>query len=124
MPDPENPKLFHVYITFSLEIPKKLGTGIIIPGIGVRRTKLHAAEDDDAWELSDDCSCEDPDDDPFEDPADSVDSPAAGSSTALSALYANPTSLGKQPISHAKEAPVKRPCVQAGLSAFFTKPPK
>ena len=70
-------------------------------------SELSDEEDDDTWELSDDCSCEDPDDDPFEDPADSVDSPAAGSSTALSALYANPTSLGKQPISHAKEAPVK-----------------
>jgi hypothetical protein len=61
MPDPENPKLFHVYITFSLEIPTQLARGIIIPGIGVRRNNLDAAEDDDALELSDeedDDSCE------------------------------------------------------------------
>ena len=61
MPDPGNPKLFHVYITFSLDIHTHLASGIIIPGIGVRRNNLDAAEDDDALELSDeedDDSCE------------------------------------------------------------------
>jgi len=133
MPDPENPKLFHVYITFSLEIPKQLARGIIILGIGIRRNNLDVAEDDDALELSDeedddscelpvDCSCEDPDDDPFEDPGDSVDFSVAGSSTSPSALCATETSLGKRPISPAKEASAKRPCVQGKLSSLFTKP--
>ena len=131
-PDSEHPQLFHVFITFSLEIPDQLAEGIIIKGIGWRPNSLDAAEDDDAMELSDeeddelwdDSSCEDPDDAPFEDPGDSVTSPAAGSSTSPSALYATPASSGKRPISHAQEEPVKRRCVQAGLLSFFTKPPK
>ena len=60
MPDPENPKLFHVYITFSLDIQTHLESGIIIPGIGVGRNKVDVAEDvvedvvdDDSSELSD-----------------------------------------------------------------------
>ena len=95
--DPVNQKLFHVYITFSLEIPKQLNRGIIIPGIGVRCNILDTAEDDNSlelsdeednysWELSDDCYFEDPEDDPFEDLDDSMDCPAAFSSTSLSAL--------------------------------------
>jgi hypothetical protein len=53
MPDSENPKLFHVYITFSLDIQAHLASGLIIPGIGFRRSNLDVAEDDDALELSD-----------------------------------------------------------------------
>ena len=60
MPDPGNPKLFHVYITFSLDIHKHLASGLIIPGIGVGRNEFDVAEDvvedivdDDSSELSD-----------------------------------------------------------------------
>jgi len=135
VPDPANPQFFHVYLTFSLEIPDQLARGIIIPGIGVRRNNLDAAEDDDScelsdeedddsWEGSDDCDCEDPDDDPFEHLHDSMDCPAAGCSTSPSALYATPTSFGKRPISPAKEASVKRQYVQAALPSFFKQAPK
>jgi hypothetical protein len=67
MPDPENPKLFHVYITFSLDIHTNLASGIIIPGIGVRRNNLDVAEDDDALELSDE------EDDDSSEPSDEED---------------------------------------------------
>lgn len=60
MPDLENPKLFHVYITFSLDIQTHLENGIIIPGICVGRNKVDVAEDvvedvvdDDSSEFSD-----------------------------------------------------------------------
>ena len=57
VPDLENPKLFHVYITFSLDIQTHLKSGIIIPGIGVRGNDLdasaHSDEDDAAWAPSD-----------------------------------------------------------------------
>jgi hypothetical protein len=60
VPDLENPKLFHVYITFSLDIQTHLKSGIIIPGIGVGRNEFDVAEDvvedvvdDDSSELSD-----------------------------------------------------------------------
>jgi hypothetical protein len=53
VPDLENPKLFHVYITFSLDIQTHLHTGIIIPGFGVRVNDLDVGEDDAAWAPSD-----------------------------------------------------------------------
>ena len=58
VPDHENPKLFHVYITFSLDIQTHLKSGIIIPGIGVRGNDLDASahsdeDDDESSELSD-----------------------------------------------------------------------
>ena len=60
VPDLENPKLFHVYITFSLDIRTHLENGIIIPGICVGRNKVDVAEDvvedvvdDDSSEFSD-----------------------------------------------------------------------
>ncbi len=58
LPDLENPKLFHVYITFSLDIQTHLKSGIIIPGIGVRGNDLDASahsdeDDDESSELSD-----------------------------------------------------------------------
>ena len=56
VPDPENPKLFHVYITFSLDIQTHLKSGIIIPGIGVGGVAEDVVEDvvdDDSSELSD-----------------------------------------------------------------------
>ena len=135
MPDPSNPQLFLVYMTFSLEIRDQLTRGIIIPGMGVRCNNFDAAcsswivssaeeEDDDSFEDPDDYYFKDPDGDSFEDPGDSMDSPAAGSSPSPSALYATPTSFVKRPMSPAKEASVKRPYVQAGQLSFFTKAPK
>jgi hypothetical protein len=60
VPDHENPKLFHVYITFSLDLQTHLKSGIIIPGIGVGRNEFDVAQDvvedvvdDDSSELSD-----------------------------------------------------------------------
>ena len=53
VPDLENPKLFHVYITFSLDIQTHLKSGIIIPGIGVRGNDLDVGEDDAASAPSD-----------------------------------------------------------------------
>ena len=56
VPDHENPKLFHVYITFSLDIQTHLKSGIIIPGIGVGGVAEDVVEDvvdDDSSELSD-----------------------------------------------------------------------
>ncbi len=53
MPDLENPKLFHVYITFSLDIHTHLQSGIIIPGTGVRHNNLDVGEDDADSEPSD-----------------------------------------------------------------------
>lgn len=107
VPDPQTPKLFHVYITFSLEICDQLAGGIIIPGLGVRGNNLDAACSSSIVspsEKEDDDYFEEEDDDSFEDPDDSMDSPAAGSSTSPSALYATPTSFAKRPMSPAKEA--------------------
>ena len=83
MPDPSNPQLFHVYMTFSLEIRDQLTRGIIIPGMGVRCNNFDAAcsswivssaeeEDDDSFEDPDDYYFKDPDGDSFEDPGDST----------------------------------------------------
>jgi hypothetical protein len=132
VPDVKNPQLYHVYITFSLEICDRLVSGVIIPGWDVQTNKFCAAypsfhplktrivspsqdEDDEHDEHDDDC---------LDEPDDSMDSPAAGSSTSP-AICATPTSVGKWPMSPAKQAaPVKRPCVQAQLSSFFTEAPK
>ena len=127
LPDVKNPQLYHVYITFSLEICDRLVSGVIIPGLVVQTNKFCAAypsfhplktrivspsqdEDDEHEEEDDDDDCFDEADD------DSMDSPAAGSSTSP-AICATPTSVGKRPMSPKQAASVKRPCVQAKLSS-------
>jgi hypothetical protein len=51
LPDPENPWLYHAYLTFSLDIHQSLAQGKIVPGLGVRRRNRQSVEDHDSWEL-------------------------------------------------------------------------
>jgi hypothetical protein len=134
--DEENPVLYHVYITFSLEICNALMRGDIIFGRNVDTTKFLVAypsyqKDDDDEEYDDNDDEENDDNDVVNhdnkvvvivDDDDDVDSlPAAGFSTSTS-ICATPASVGKRPMSPKPAAPVvKRPCVQASLSSFFTK---
>ena len=68
VPDEKNPQLFHVYLTFSLDVPEYLRNGTIIPGIGVDSSTLDAAfcsyatpsheqEDEEDFDDSDDDYC-------------------------------------------------------------------
>ena len=76
-------------------------------------------EDDDDEEHDDEDDDENDDHDHDEDDVDSP--PAAGFSTSPS-ICATPASVGKRPMSSKQAAPVvKRLCMQAKLSSFFTK---
>jgi len=126
--DDKNPVLYHVYVTFSLEICNALMSGDIIPGRNVDTKKFLVAYpsyqevvDDEEHDVVDDEKHDDNvllivDDD------DDVDSPpAAGFSTSPS-ICATPASVGKRPMSPKQPAPVvKRLCFQASLSSFFPK---
>jgi hypothetical protein len=93
---------------------------LVIPGWDVQTNKFCAAYPSfDPLKTRIVSPSQDEDDEHEED--DSMDSPAAGSSTSP-AICATPTSVVKRPMSPAKQAAsVKRPCVQALLSYFFTE---
>ena len=111
--DDKNPVLYHVYVTFSLEICNALMSGDIIPGRNVDTKKFLVAYPS-YQEVVDDEEHDDDDDD--------VDSPPAADSSTSPSICATPASVGKRPMSPKPAAPVvKRPCVQASLSSFFTK---
>ena len=126
--DDKNPVLYHVYVTFSLEICNALMSGDIIPGLNVDTTKFLVAypsyqgdvypyQEDDANEEHDDDDDEEHDDDD-----DDVDSPPAADSSTSPSTCATPASVGKRSMSSKQAATVvKRPCIQAQLASFFPK---
>jgi hypothetical protein len=134
--DDKNPVLYHVYVTFSLEICNALMRGDIIFGRNVDTKKFLVAypsyqkdDDDEEYDDNDDEEYDDNDDEEHDNKVvvivgddDDVDSPpAAGFSTSPS-ICATPASVGKRPMSPKQAAPVvKRLCLQASLSSFFPK---
>jgi hypothetical protein len=88
------------------------------PSFHPLKTRIVSPSQDEDDELEEED--EDDDDDCFDEADDSMHSPAAGSSTSP-AICATPTSVGKRPMSPKQAASVKRPCVHAQLSSFFTK---
>lgn len=50
-PDSADPRLYHTFITFSLDIRQALAKGDIVPGLGVRCNPRQAAADKDSWEV-------------------------------------------------------------------------
>ena len=68
-----------------------------------------------------DTNCYDDDDEEHDDD-DDVDSPPAAGFSSSPSICATPASVGKRPMSSKQAAPVvKRLCMQAQLSSFFTK---
>ena len=71
-----------------------------------------------------DTNCYDDDDEEHDDDDDDddVDSPPAAGFSSSPSICATPASVGKRPMSSKEAAPVvKRLCMQAKLSSFFTK---
>ena len=143
--DDKNPVLYHVYVTFSLEICNALMSGDIIPGLNIDTQKFlvaypsyqeddypayqeddvdeeHDDDDNEEHDDNDDDEEHDDNDDEEHDDDDDVDSPpAAGFSTSPS-ICDTPASVGKRPMSPKQASPVvKRLCMQAPLFSFFPK---
>jgi hypothetical protein len=143
--DDKNPVLYHVYVTFSLEICNALMSGDIIPGLNIDTQKFlvaypsyqeddypayqeddadeeHDDDDDEEHDDNDDDEEHDDNDDEEHDDDDDVDSPPAADFSTSPSICATPASVGKRPLSSKQAAPVvKRLCMQAPLSSFFPK---
>jgi len=143
--DDKNPVLYHVYVTFSLEICNALMSGDIIPGLNIDTKKFlvaypsyqeddypayqeddadeeHDDDDDEEHDDNDDDEEHDDNDDEEHDDDDDVDSPPAADFSTSPSICATPASVGKRPMSSKQAATVvKRLCMQAPLSSFFPK---